>query len=91
MGRPLPTPNMLILVAPTSLLSDCFFATSTMLDRLRGLEQASQSPLPLRGEGGLHGRSPWHEAHPARLSSWGWQLNPGRRPPCTRLLVIIHS
>lgn len=42
MGRPLPTPNMLILVAPTSLLSGHFFVTSTMLDRLRGLEQVSQ-------------------------------------------------
>ena len=34
MGRPLPTSNLLILVVPASLLSGCFFATRTMLDRL---------------------------------------------------------
>jgi hypothetical protein len=91
MGRPLPTSNMPILVAPASLLSGCFFATSTMLDRLRGLEQASQRPLPLREEGGRHGRAPWYEAHPTRPSSGGRQLDPGRRPPSIRLLAIIHN
>jgi len=55
--------------------------------RLPFRNQHKASPLPrcgvgvavtltLRGEGGGHGRSPWHEAHPARLSSEGWQLNP---------------
>jgi hypothetical protein len=93
MGRPLPTSNMPILVAPASLLSDCFFATSTMFDRLRGLEQASQRPLPLRGEGGRHGRrSPWHEAHPARphqgVGSW---IPAVAHPPPDRWLSSIAN
>ena len=54
MGRPLPPANMLILVAPASLLSGCFFATSTILDRLRGGSKHRSDPcLSVEREDGM--------------------------------------